>query len=169
MWRFYSVRDEDQLWCKEVCFLLDTTTFSTVQLSVQFSCLCSFMRGLLQSWYSVARWGDSFHPTVVLQGQFFDHVMDFHYRRQFWCTWCHRTRCSCMSIICRGLCFVARSDSVIWVLHIVMCTMMLHYELCARSGTTGDMMTYVIWWLGSFQFWRSVVQTQTFIGRSSFR
>ena len=59
MWRFYSVRDEDQLWCKEICFLLDTTTFSTIRFSLQFSCLGSFMRGLLHSWCSVARWADS--------------------------------------------------------------------------------------------------------------
>jgi hypothetical protein len=29
---------------------------------------------------------------------------------------------------------------------------MLHYELYAHRGTTGDMMTYVIWWLSSFNF-----------------
>lgn len=52
-----------------------------------------------------------------------------------------------------AFCFEARSDSMRWVLHNAMCTKMLHYELCARSGTTGDMMTYVIWWLSSFSFW----------------
>jgi hypothetical protein len=35
-------------------FLLDTTTFSTANLAVQFSCLCSFKRGLLQCLSSIA-------------------------------------------------------------------------------------------------------------------
>jgi hypothetical protein len=35
-------------------FLLDTTTFGTVNLPVQFSCLCSFKRGLLQCLSSIA-------------------------------------------------------------------------------------------------------------------
>ena len=45
------VRDENQLRCKKetVLFLLDTTTFRAVKFQVQFSCLCSFKRGLLQS------------------------------------------------------------------------------------------------------------------------
>ena len=45
------VRDENQLRCKKKIdlFLLDTTTFSAVKFQVQFSCLCSFERGLLQS------------------------------------------------------------------------------------------------------------------------
>ena len=59
MWRFcfdIHVRDENQLRCKKEIdlFLLDTTTFSAIKFQVQFSCLCSFKRGLLQSWNSVA-------------------------------------------------------------------------------------------------------------------
>jgi hypothetical protein len=78
-----------------------------------------------------------------------------------------RTRCSCMSMFAEvcAFSFVARSDSMRWVLHNVMCIEMLHYELCACSGTTGDMMTYAVWCLSSFSFsLRSVAQTQTFAG-----
>ena len=88
MWRFYSVRDEDQLWCKEICFLLDTTTFSTIQPSVQFSCLGSFMRGLLQSWYSVARWADSIRH-LFYENSFWPYHGIFIIVGSFGCTRCH--------------------------------------------------------------------------------
>ena len=135
---------------------------------MQFSCLCSFKRDLLQSWSSVACWG-SFIRQLFYRDSF-DHVMDFSLTFKsavFGVRDALRTRCSCMSMFAEvcAFSFVARSDSMRWVLHNVMCIEMLHYELCACSGTTGDMMTYVIWCLSSFSFsLRSVAQTQTFAG-----
>jgi len=99
------------------------------------------------------------HPTVVLQGQFMTMSWIFinHYKSAVF--WVHAMPSVPYALawvlfaeVC-AFCFEARSDSMRWVLHNAMCTKMLHYELCARSGTTGDMMTYVIWWLSSFSFW----------------
>jgi hypothetical protein len=69
------------------CFLLDTTTFSTVSFSAnQLSLL--FQEGSIAELklHCILRF---FYLTVVLQGQFFDHVMDFSSTLKdgsFWCT-----------------------------------------------------------------------------------
>jgi hypothetical protein len=97
-----EVRDEDLLRCQR-------RFVSARYYNIQFGCLCSFKRGLLQScsvaYYEVL----SFDSCST--GTDFDHVMDFLLTitsRQF-LVYVFRTRCSCMSIVCRGLCLLVYS------------------------------------------------------------
>jgi hypothetical protein len=87
------------------CFLLDTTTFSTVSFSaIQLSLL--FQEGSIAELklHCMLRF---LYPTVVLQGQFLTMSWIFHqpYKTAvFGVRYALRTRCSCMSIFCQGLC-----------------------------------------------------------------
>ena len=148
---------------KEICFLLDTTTFSTI-VPVQFSCLCSFKRGLLQSWCSVACLESSFIRQLFYMDKFLtmSWILVNHYKvGNFGVSDVLRTRCSCVSIVCWGLCFwFVPWDEFFTMLWASRCCSWAMRSL--RHHRSYDDLCHLM--IEQFQFWRLVAQTQTFIG-----
>jgi hypothetical protein len=170
MWRFcfdIEVRDEDLLSCKR-------RFVSARYYNIQFGCLCSFKWGLLQSLSSVAYWEVLLSDSCPT-GIYFDHVMDFLLTitsRQF-LVYVFRTRYSCMSIVCRGLCLLVCSTFRFHEMSSSQCY--VHQDIALRAMRSlrhhrrYDDLCHLM--IEHFPFWRLVTQTQTFIGfygRSKF-
>jgi hypothetical protein len=77
-----------------------------------------------------------------------------------------RTRCSCMSIVCRGLCLLVCSTFRFHEMSSSQCYVHQDVALWAmrslRHHRRYDDLCHLM--IEHFQFWRLVTQTQTFIG-----
>lgn len=92
------------------------------------------------------------HPTVVLQGQFWPCHGFFinHYKSAvFGVRDAIRTRCSCRSIVCRGLCFLVCSTFRFHEMSSSQCYVHQDVALWAMRSP----MHHRRWWLMSFNDW----------------